>query len=79
MPNEYLWKTHKAKAENNEKWEIYAWAFWDLLSSWFDLPENPQHNREKVKLQSFMFKRVDEMTVNGKTYRWPHEDNKKVQ
>ena len=62
-PNEYMWKTHKDKGFEEgavkEKWDIYAWAWHDFMSNYFDLPQNPQHNREKVKLQKFMYKRTD--------------------
>lgn len=45
-PNDYLWKTHKR--DFKEKWEIYAWAIHNFLSTTFDIPENPQQNRDKV-------------------------------
>jgi hypothetical protein len=75
-PNEYLWKTHKQ--DFKEKWEIFAWAVHDFLSKRFDIPENPQQNREKVNYQEFVFGQKDSITVNGKTFKWPHEDNKKA-
>jgi hypothetical protein len=46
QPNEYLWNTHRQNFK--EKWEIYAWALHDFFATKFDLPDNPQHNREKV-------------------------------
>lgn len=45
-PNEYMYKTFSKN--HKEKWEVFAWAVQDMFQTRFDLPDNPQPNREKV-------------------------------
>jgi hypothetical protein len=71
-----MYKTHKRNFK--EKWEIFAWCMHDFLSTWFDLPENPQHIREKVSYQEFVWGKKDTIEVNGMVFKWPHESKKNV-
>ena len=74
IPNDYLY-TEYAKTidgyEKMEKWEIYAHAVHDFMRKQGGFDEPCQPMREKVMLNRFLWKEIDEMTINGKKFYWP--------
>lgn len=57
--------------EKMERWEIYAHAMNDLIKTMGGFGTVTQANREKVKLQKFIWGLTDEIEVNGKKFYWP--------
>ena len=73
VPNDYLF-TEYAKTldggEKMEKWEIYAAALHDFIKTKGGFGDGLQANREKVKLQHFLWGKTDSIEVNGHTWEW---------
>ena len=78
IPNDYLF-TEYAKTidghEKMEKWEIYAHALEDFIRTTGGFGTNTQPLREKVNYQKFVWGKTDEVTINGKTFYYPHRPN----
>lgn len=51
-PNSYLWENHSNKGK--EKWEIYAWAIREIMSTAGDLEKNDTPYREKLQYESVL-------------------------
>ena len=54
-----------------EKWEIYAHAVHDFMKKMGGWGDVYQANREKLKLQNFLWGVTNEIEVNGKKFYWP--------
>ena len=51
-PNEYLYRQHANKGQ--EKWEIYAWAIREIMSTAGDIEKNDAPYRDKLQYESIL-------------------------
>ena len=75
VPNDYLYTEYAKTIEGHEKmekWEIYAHAVNEIIRQEEGLGINSQPTRNKVQYQQFLMGRVNEITVNDKTFYYPH-------
>lgn len=66
IPNQYMLDTHGDKGEAD--WEIYAWCLRDVMAKAGKFELSNVGHRERLDYSNFMNKRINELTVNGKTY-----------
>ena len=52
VPNEYLFERHADKG--NDRWEIYAWAVRDIMSTAGQLEKSEQPYRDKLHYESIL-------------------------
>ena len=78
-PNDYLF-TEYAKTvdggEKMEKWEIFAHAVNEIIREGGSLGINEQSTKDRLDYQKFLAGKKNEITVNGKTFQFPHTTEK---
>ena len=79
IPNEFLF-TEYAKTipggEKMEKWEVYAHAVRDIIAKEGNFIKSTKTGRDNVNYKLFMKGIKNEVTIDGKTFKWPHFESK---
>ena len=74
-PTEWMLDNHKAKSENGQDWEIFAECVREAMAHHGDFILDKRAIRDKLAYEKFMCGHDDELTVDGKTFYYPHSRN----
>jgi hypothetical protein len=65
VPNDYLFETHANKGK--DKWEIYAWAIREVMTTAGDIEKDDSQYREKLQYESLLgFRKPPKVTASEK-------------
>jgi len=74
-PTQWMLDNHGEKSAEGHDWEVYAECVREAMGRHGNLILDTRNIRDKLAYEKFMCGHVDELTVDGKTFYYPHSRN----